>query len=289
MNKQIIIKLQDDFNQISSILENTDIEYWYARDLQKVLGYSEWRNFNNVVEKAKISSKTAKIDPSYHFVNINKTIDMPKGATKNIDDIMLTRYACYLIAQNGDSSKEPIAFAQTYFAIQTRKQELLEQRIELEDRLKARAKLTTSETELSKNIFERGVDNKGFGIIRSKGDQALFGGFNTQNMKDKLGVSKNRPLADFLPTVTITAKNLATEITNHNVKQHNLQGQNSITDEHVTNNQNIRKLLDDSGIRPEELPASKDLKKLEREVKSSEKKMIKNSQFPKKLKDSNDE
>jgi len=289
MNKQIIIKLQDDFNQISSILENTDIEYWYARDLQKVLGYSEWRNFNNVVEKAKISSKTAKIDPSYHFVNINKTIDMPKGATKNIDDIMLTRYACYLIAQNGDSSKEPIAFAQTYFAIQTRKQELLEQRIELEDRLKARAKLTTSETELSKNIFERGVDNKGFGIIRSKGDQALFGGFNTQNMKDKLGVSKNRPLADFLPTVTITAKNLATEITNHNVKQHNLQGQNSITDEHVTNNQNIRKLLDDSGIKPEELPASKDLKKLEREVKSSEKKMIKNSQFPKKLKDSNDE
>jgi len=285
MNKQNIVKLQEDFNQISSILEDTEIEYWYARDLQIALGYSEWRNFNNVIEKAKISCQTAKIDDSYHFVSINKTIDMPKGATKEIDDIMLTRYACYLIAQNGDSSKEPIAFAQTYFAMQTRKQELLEQRIELEDRLKARAKLTNSETELSKNIFERGVDNKGFGVIRSQGDKALFGGHNTQKMKDKLGVPKSRPLADFLPTVTITAKNLATEITNHNVKQHNLKGQNSITKEHITNNTNIRKLLDDSGIKPEELPASKDLKKLEREVKSNEKKMIKDSQFPKTLKD----
>ena len=289
MNKIIIEKLQDEFNQISSILEDTQIEYWYARDLQKVLGYSEWRNFNNVIDKAKTSCETAKIDSFYHFVNINKTINMPKGATKKINDIMLTRYACYLIAQNGDSSKEPIAFAQTYFAMQTRKQELLEQRLELEERLNARAKLTDSETELSKNIFERGVDNKGFGIIRSKGDQALFGGYNTQNMKDKLSVPKGRPLADFLPTVTITAKNLATEITNHNVKQHNLQGQNSITKEHVTNNSNIRKLLDDSGIKPEELPASKDLKKLEREVKSNEKKMIKDSQFPKKLRGVDDE
>jgi DNA-damage-inducible protein D len=289
MNKQNIIKLQDNFNQISSILENTQIECWYARDLQKVLEYSEWRNFSNVIERAKISCQTAKIDIIYHFVNINKTIKMPKGAAKNIDDIMLTRYACYLIAQNGDSSKEPIAFAQTYFAMQTRKQELLEQRVELEDRLKARVKLTNSETELSKNIFERGVDGKGFGIIRSKGDKALFGGYNTQNMKDKLAVPKNRPLADFLPTVTITAKNLATEITNHNVKQNNIQGQNSITQEHVNNNYNIRKLLDDSGIKPEELPASKDLKKLEREFKSNEKKMIKKSQFPKKLNGANDE
>jgi DNA-damage-inducible protein D len=289
MNKQNITKLQDNFNQISSILEDTQIEYWYARDLQKVLGYSEWRNFSNVIERAKISCQTAKIDIIYHFVNINKTIKMPKGAAKNIDDIMLTRYACYLIAQNGDTSKEPIAFAQTYFAMQTRKQELLEQRIELEDRLKARVKLTNSETELSKNIFERGVDGKGFGIIRSKGDKALFGGYNTQNMKAKLAVPKNRPLADFLPTVTITAKNLATEITNHNVKQNNLQGQNLITQEHVNNNTNIRKLLDDSGIKPEELPASKDLKKLKREVKSNEKKMIKDSQFPKKLNGANNE
>ncbi|RLA81601.1 MAG: DNA damage-inducible protein D [Epsilonproteobacteria bacterium] len=285
MKKNIILKLQDDFNAISSILEDANIEYWYARDLQKVLDYSEWRNFNKVIDKAKISCKVAKIDASLHFVDINKKVDLGLDKERNIKDIMLTRYACYLIAQNGDSSKESIAFAQTYFAIQTRKQELLEQRIELEDRLKARAKLTNSETELSKNIFERGVDSKGFGIIRSKGDHALFGGFNTQNMKDKLNVPNNRPLADFLPTVTITAKNLATEITNHNTKQNNLQGQDSITQEHITNNTNVRKLLDDSGIKPEELPASKDLKKLEREVKSNEKKMIKDSQFPKKLKD----
>jgi len=284
MTKNIILKLQDDFNSIASILEDSNIEYWYARDLQKVLGYSEWRNFNKVIEKAKITCEVAKIDASCHFVDVNKMANLGLGKERAIDDMMLTRYACYLIAQNGDSSKEPIAFAQTYFAMQTRKQELLEQRIELEDRLKARAKLTNSETELSKNIFERGVDGKGFGIIRSFGDQALFGGFNTQNMKDKLGVPKSRPLADFLPTVTITAKNLATEITNHNVKQNNLQGQNSITQEHVTNNTNVRKLLDDSGIKPEELPASKDLKKLQREVKSNEKKMIKDSQFPKKLK-----
>lgn len=282
MNHNNIIKLQDEFNEISSTLENTNIEYWFARDLQKTLGYSEWRNFSKVIEKAKISCETSKIDVSYHFVEVNKTIDMPKGAQKDIEDIMLTRYACYLIAQNGDSSKEPIAFAQTYFAIQTRKQELLEQRIELEDRLKARAKLTNSETELSKNIFERGVDSKGFGIIRSKGDHALFGGYNTQAMKDKLGVPKSRPLADFLPTVTITAKNLATEITNHNVKQHNMQGQNSISNEHINNNKNVRKLLDDSGIKPEELPASKDLKKLEREVNSTNKKMIKEVNFLKK-------
>jgi len=289
MSRYNIETLQSNFNEISHQLDDTNIEYWYARDLQKILDYSEWRNFNKVIEKAKTSCQTLKVDSSYHFVDTNKTINMPKGATKSISDMMLTRYACYLIAQNGDSSKEPIAFAQTYFAMATRKQELLEQRVELEDRLKARAKLTTSETELSKNIFERGVDNKGFGIIRSQGDQALFGGFNTQNMKDKLGVPKSRPLADFLPTVTITAKNLATEITNHNVKQHNLQGQNSISNEHISNNKNVRKLLDDSGIKPEELPASKDLKKLEREVKSTHKKMIKESQFPKKLKGANDE
>ena len=208
-------------------------------------------------------------------------VELGLGKSRKIDDIKLTRYACYLIAQNADSSKPKIAFAQTYFAIQTRKQELLEQRMELEDRLKARAKLTNSEIELSKNIYERGVDSKGFGIIRSKGDEALFGGFNTAKMKEKLSVPTNRLLADFLPTVTITAKNLATEITNHNVKQNNLYGQNSITNEHINNNKNIRKLLDDSGIKPEVLPASKDLKKLQKEVKSNEKKMIKNSQFPK--------
>jgi len=281
MNNQNIEKLQNDFNNISYLVDDTQIEYWYARDLQNILGYKEWRNFNKVIQKAKTACITADIEVVYHFVEVNKMVQIGSGATKQIDDIKLTRYACYLIAQNADSSKPQIAFAQTYFAIQTRKQELLEQRMELEDRLKARTKLTNSEIELSKNIYERGVDSKGLGIIRSKGDEALFGGFNTAKMKEKLSVPTNRPLADFLPTVTITAKNLATEITNHNVKQNNFYGQNSITNEHINNNKNIRKLLDDSGIKPEVLPASKDLKKLQKEVKSNEKKMIKNSQFPK--------
>jgi DNA-damage-inducible protein D len=211
-------------------------------------------------------------------------VQIGSEAMREIEDIILTRYACYLIAQNGDSKKEQIAFAQTYFAIQTRKQELMEQRLELEDRLQARAKLKESETELSKNIYERGVDDSGFGRIRSKGDTALFGGNTTQNMKDKLAVPNGRPLADFLPTITITAKNLATEITNHNVKQKNLYGENSITSEHIQNNESVRGLLTDRGIKPEELPAAEDLKKLERKVKSDEKKMIKQSALPKKKK-----
>jgi DNA-damage-inducible protein D len=216
---------------------------------------------------------------------VGKMVQIGSEAMREIEDIMLTRYACYLTAQNGDSKKEQIAFAQTYFAIQTRKQELIEQRLELEDRLQARAKLRESETELSKNIYERGVDDSGFGRIRSKGDTALFGGSTTQNMKDKLGVPNGRPLADFLPTITITAKNLATEITNHNVKQKNLYGENNITNEHIQNNESVRGLLTERGIKPEELAPAEDLKKLERRVKSDEKKMIKQSALPKREKE----
>ena len=280
MEKQIIHSLTDNFESFSHKTEG-GIEFWLARDLQQLLGYTEWRNFYKVVLKSQTACELSEQSIVNHFVDINKMVQIGSGATKEIDDIMLTRYACYLVAQNGDSGKKEIAFAQTYFAVQTRKAELIEQRIELEDRLKARSKLRNSETELSKNIFERGVDSKGFGRIRSKGDNALFGGRNTQNMKDMLNVSKGRSLADFLPTVTITAKNLATEITNHNTKTNNLQGEHAITQEHVGNNKNVRKLLEDSGIKPEELPASQDLKKLERKVKSDEKKLIKESSFPK--------
>lgn len=281
MDKQLIQELQSSFNDISYLVQDTQIEFWYARELQNLLGYDRWENFIYVIEKAIKACENSHIEVLDHFRDITKMVSIGSGAKREIKDIVLTRYACYLIAQNGDSSKEQIAFAQTYFAIQTRKQELIEQRIELEDRLRARTKLKNSETELSKNIYERGVDDKGFGRIRSKGDKALFGGYNTQDMKEKLGVPDKRPLADFLPTVTITAKNLATEITNHNVKQHNLYGENSITDEHITNNKNIRKLLVDSGIKPEELPPSHDLKKLERKVKSDEKQLIKDSALPK--------
>jgi len=271
MKKELIAQLKKSFEE--SAYGEQGVEYWLARDLQKLLDYEEWRNFASVIEKAKISCKNSGQNVYDHFVGVNKTIPMPKGATKEIDDLMLTRYACYLIAQNGDSRKEQIAFAQSYFAIQTRKQELIEERIALIERLNARQKLVSSETELSKLIYERGVDEEGFGRIRSKGDHALFGGHTTLQMKHKLGLPKNRPLADFLPTITITAKNLAAEITNFNVKKDNLCGEPTITKEHIKNNQDVRGLLAKSGIAPENLPPEQDIKKLERKVKSDEKRI----------------
>lgn len=282
MDKNLIVTLQNEFNTISNVLDDGEIEYWFARDLQKTLGYDRWENFTNVIKKAKVACETLAIDTFDHFRDVTKMVTIGQNVPKQIDDIMLTRYACYLIAQNGDSRKEQIAFAQTYFALQTRKQELIEQRLELEDRLQARAKLKESETELSKNIYERGIDESGFSRIRSKGDGALFGGYTTQAMKDKLGIPDKRPLADFLPTITITAKNLATEITNHNVRENNLHGEKSITYEHVQNNESVRGLLVERGIKPEALAPAEDLKKLERKVKSEEKKLIKQSALPKK-------
>ena len=258
MEKSCIIKLNKLFEEY--VYEKDGIEYWLARELQELLEYSQWRNFVNVIDKAKISCKNSENEISDHFADVSKTIAMPKGATKEIEDIMLTRYACYLIAQNGDPKKEKIAFAQSYFAIQTRKQELLEERIQLIERLQAREKLAATETELSKNIFERGVNNSGFARIRSKGDWALFGGSNANVMKQKLGIKENRPLADFLPTITITAKQLATEITNFNVRKEDIKGEIKITDEHVKNNTDIRNLLGKSGIKPEELPIEEDIK-----------------------------
>ena len=249
MEKETITKLSKSFEE--SAYEQDGIEYWLARELQELLGYADWRNFLNAVEKAKESCKTSSEAVSDHFVDVTKMVKIGSGAERKQDDIMLTRYACYLIAQNGDPKKEQIAFAQSYFAIQTRKQELLEERIQLMERLHAREKLAATETELSKNIYERGVDNKGFATIRSKGDWALFGGNNTLAMKRKFGIAENRPLADFLPTITITAKQLATEITNFNVNKNDLKGEIKITNEHIKNNTDVRALLGKSGIRPE--------------------------------------
>ena len=273
MEKDTIVKLNKRFEEYA--YEQDGIEYWLARELQELLGYADWRNFLNAINKAKDSCETTGEAVSDHFVDVTKTIPMPKGAIKEVPDFMLTRYACYLIAQNGDPKKEQIAFAQSYFAIQTRKQELLEERIQLTERLQAREKLAATETELSKNIYERGVDNSGFARIRSKGDWAMFGGYNTSDMKRKLGIKENRPLADFLPTITITAKQLATEITNFNVKKNDLKGEGNITNEQVKNNKNVRGLLSKSGIKPEELPAEEDIKKLERRVKSLDKEIAK--------------
>lgn len=273
MEKTTIINLNKRFEEYA--YQQDGVEYWLARELQELLGYADWRNFLNAITKAKESCKTTNEAVSDHFVDINKTIPMPKGASKIVEDFMLTRYACYLIAQNGDPKKEQVAFAQSYFAIQTRKQELLEARIQLMERLQAREKLAATETELSKNIFERGVDNKGFANIRSRGDWALFGGNTTSEMKRKLGIKESRPLADFLPTITITAKQLATEITNFNVKKNDLKGEGNIAHEHVKNNQDIRGLLGKSGIKPEELPAEEDIKKLERRGKTLDKEIAK--------------
>jgi DNA-damage-inducible protein D len=259
MDKQTISTLKQQFDAHVHHIEDTSIEFCYARELMLVLGYDRWENFANVVDKAKNACNNSKIDEENHFREVTKMVKIGSGAARPIPDMMLTRYACYLIAQNGDSRKDAIAFAQTYFALQTRKQELLEERIALQSRLDARQKLRESETELSKNIYERGVDEQGFGRIRSKGDTALFGGKNTQAMKKQLSIPDSRPLADFLPTVTIAAKNLATEITNHNVKQHNMQGEHDITHEHVQNNRGVRDMLGKRGIKPEELAAEEDL------------------------------
>lgn len=269
MEKNTITKLTKNFEDFA--YQENGIEFWLARDLQGLLGYVEWRKFQGVIEKAKESCENAGNNILDHFVEAAKKVDLGSGAVREIEDIMLTRYACYLIAQNGDPRKEEIAFAQSYFAIQTRKQELIEERIKLKERLDVREKLAKTETELSKLIYERGVDDKGFSRIRSKGDEILFGGNTTKDMKLKLKIPENRPLADFLPTVTIAAKNFATEITNFNVKENNLEGEENITNEHIKNNKQIRSVLEDNKIIPENLPPEEDLKKLKRRVKTHEK------------------
>ena len=257
--------------------EENGVEFWYARELMELLEYVQWRNFERTIEKAKISCKNNGVIVDDHFADVSKMVEIGSKTQRKLNDYMLTRYACYLIAENGDPRKEQIAFAQGYFAVQTRKQELIEERITYLERTEARGRLRESEKRLSQNIYERGVDDAGFARIRSKGDQALFGGFTTKEMKERLGVKDSRPLADFLPTLTIAAKNLATEMTNYNVEEKDLQGESAITVEHVDNNSSVRAMLGQRGIKPENLPPSEDIKKLERRVQKEDKQLAEKS------------
>lgn len=277
MDTQKIQQYKNAFDLIAKEIKddaNNTIEVWYARELQQVLGYTRWENFVVAISRAIESCKTLKVNVDDHFREVTKMVLLGSGSQRKVQDFMLTRYACYLIAQNGDPKKEEIAFAQSYFALQTRKTELIEERLQQIARLDTRERLRSSEKQLSRNIYERGVDEKGFARIRSKGDYALFGGLTTEQMKQRLGI-KSGALADYLPTLTIAAKNLATEMTNYNVEQKNLHGENSITAEHVQNNRSVRGMLGQRGIKPEELPPAEDIKKVERRVAKEKKSIIK--------------
>ncbi len=272
MKKEQILGLFKQFENICYLYN--EVECWSARELQKLLGYSKWENFEKVIDKAKESCANAGEQVEHHFPDVGKVIDAGKGAKHQINDILLTRYACYLIAQNGDSRKEEISFAQNYFAVQTRRAELVEQRLLEFERVKAREKLSQTEKQLSGILYERGVDNQGFAIIRSKGDQALFH-ISTIQLKKKLGVPDSRPVADFLPTISIKAKDLAAEMTGLNVQTKDLKGQNFIEKEHVDNNVAVREMLTKRGIYPEALPAAEDVKKVQRKLEGDAKKILK--------------
>ena len=280
MERESFQVLKDQLDALMRRIDEFDVEFWFARELMLVLGYSRWENFQVALHRAITSCESTGYNPDDHFRGVTKMIPLAKGAQRSIEDFMLTRYACYLIAQNGDPRKEEVAFAQGYFAVQTRKLELIEARIRLHARLDARERLRESERQLSKRLFDRGVDEHGFARIRSSGDAALFGGLTTQQMKQRYGLTKSRPLADFLPALVIAAKNLANEMTTVNVEQLDLHGESDTLSEHVQNNTSVRTTLAERGIQPEDLPPEEDIKKSERRIKSENKSLGESAKFP---------
>lgn len=272
MKSEEINNLFSQFEAAASELEG--VEFWSARELQCLLGYSKWENFEKAIKKAKDACVNAGELIANHFPDVRKMVEIGSNTERAIDDIALTRYACYLIAQNGDSRKVEISFAQNYFAVQTRRAEIVEQRLLEFKRVRAREKLSQTEKQLSGILYERGVDSQGFAVIRSKGDQALFN-LSTQVLKHKMGAPNNRPIADFLPTISIKAKDLAAEMTGLNVQSKDLIGQSKIETEHIDNNRAVRNMLTQRGITPENLPAAEDIKKLQRKLNSDEKKILK--------------
>lgn len=274
MKKDLVQALTESFEAHANQADN-GVEFWLARDIQHLLGYAEWRNFSiSAISKAKTACEISGHRVSDHFVDVTKMVDLGSGSKREVEDVMLTRYACYLIAQNGDPRKQEIAFAQTYFALQTRRAELIEQRLLEAERVQARRKLGETEKELSGLIYEQTGGNQDFALIRSKGDQALFGR-NTQDMKERWSVPASRPLADFAPTLILKAKDFATEITIHNARERQMRSESAISNEHVTNNQAVRQTLLNRGIRPEDLPPEEDVRKVERRLAAEDRKSLK--------------
>ena len=274
MKPEIIQSLTQSFESCAHQTEN-GVEFWLARDLQMLLGYEQWRNFNLVINKAQTACQNSGHNIIDHFADVSKMVELGSKSQREVEDFILTRYACYLITQNGDPRKQEIAFAQTYFALQTRKYEIIARKIQEVERIAARRKLADTEKELSGVIGEYTGSSRNFGIIRSKGDKALFG-YTTEQMKQKWRVPQGRALADFAPTLILKAKDFATEITIFNTKSQQLQSEQRISKEHASNNQSVRNTLIERGIRPDKLPPEEDVKKIERKLTSTQKKGLKN-------------